>query len=338
MAVEREIKRKIDKFLMEWKLSENHLPLIVRGARQIGKTYSIRNKITFDSQKDFDLIKEIIEKEFEDYTPEYLVNRFFQSVSMISYEKKSISFMDKANASRSQKIKKMPIGLFSLIRNLKFDFISKDEDGRGVAGHAENGHVFITKDFCKEGALEFDNSFLSEKLKKINEKPGLIFFKMRKNNGDCALVSAFEENRIKLNIAEIKITDTPHCIPAYIYPSENIVTEYSSIESLLSAGWNYNGYIDLDAVNPQLAEFLKDPGMREKIKTIVSQLPSREQKAAKYRYGFNGIEVTNEDDGFDSWWEMMPERIVEWNMQLDKKVLRSLRKANGLRKYIGGPK
>ncbi|MBQ5570313.1 MAG: hypothetical protein IIT45_07705, partial [Treponema sp.] len=81
------------------------------------------------------------------------------------------------------------------------DFISKDEDGRGVAGHAENGHVFITKDFCKEGALEFDNSFLSEKLKKINEKPGLIFFKMRKNNGDCALVSAFEENRIKLNIA-----------------------------------------------------------------------------------------------------------------------------------------
>ena len=37
-----EIKRKIDKFLAEWKASEGHLPLIIRGARQIGKTYSIR--------------------------------------------------------------------------------------------------------------------------------------------------------------------------------------------------------------------------------------------------------------------------------------------------------
>ena len=35
-------RRKIDRFLSEWKASENRLPLIVRGARQIGKTYSIR--------------------------------------------------------------------------------------------------------------------------------------------------------------------------------------------------------------------------------------------------------------------------------------------------------
>ena len=42
MAEKIEIKRKIDRFLMEWKADENHLPLIIRGARQIGKTYSIR--------------------------------------------------------------------------------------------------------------------------------------------------------------------------------------------------------------------------------------------------------------------------------------------------------
>ncbi len=36
------LKRKIDKFLVNWKNDENHLPLIVRGARQVGKTEAIR--------------------------------------------------------------------------------------------------------------------------------------------------------------------------------------------------------------------------------------------------------------------------------------------------------
>lgn len=35
------LKRKVDKFLEEWKADPNHLPLIVKGARQIGKTMSI---------------------------------------------------------------------------------------------------------------------------------------------------------------------------------------------------------------------------------------------------------------------------------------------------------
>lgn len=35
------LKRKIDKFLMEWKADPAHYPLIVKGARQIGKTESI---------------------------------------------------------------------------------------------------------------------------------------------------------------------------------------------------------------------------------------------------------------------------------------------------------
>ena len=36
-------KRKIDKFLNEWKNEKNKLPLIVKGARQIGKTDAIEN-------------------------------------------------------------------------------------------------------------------------------------------------------------------------------------------------------------------------------------------------------------------------------------------------------
>lgn len=40
--MEIEIKRKIDSYFTEWKKNEKRLPLIIRGARQVGKTYSIR--------------------------------------------------------------------------------------------------------------------------------------------------------------------------------------------------------------------------------------------------------------------------------------------------------
>ncbi len=36
------LRRKIDAFLFDWKQRKDHLPLIVKGARQIGKTFSIR--------------------------------------------------------------------------------------------------------------------------------------------------------------------------------------------------------------------------------------------------------------------------------------------------------
>lgn len=37
-----EMKRRLEDFLEEWKKTPNHLPVVVRGARQIGKTYAIR--------------------------------------------------------------------------------------------------------------------------------------------------------------------------------------------------------------------------------------------------------------------------------------------------------
>ena len=39
----KRLKRKIDDYLIEWKKSENRLPLIIKGARQIGKTNAIEN-------------------------------------------------------------------------------------------------------------------------------------------------------------------------------------------------------------------------------------------------------------------------------------------------------
>ena len=66
------LKRKIDSYLGEWKNSSNKLPLIVKGARQIGKTNAIRNfgnnnyktfiEINFALQPQF---KTIFEEGFE---------------------------------------------------------------------------------------------------------------------------------------------------------------------------------------------------------------------------------------------------------------------------------
>lgn len=43
VEVMERLKRKIDKYLMEWKNNADRLPLIIKGARQIGKTNAIRN-------------------------------------------------------------------------------------------------------------------------------------------------------------------------------------------------------------------------------------------------------------------------------------------------------
>ena len=66
------LKRKIDDYLIEWKKNKNRLPLIIKGARQIGKTNAIRNfgnnnyatfiEINFALQPQF---KTIFEEGFE---------------------------------------------------------------------------------------------------------------------------------------------------------------------------------------------------------------------------------------------------------------------------------
>ena len=71
------LKRKIDAFLMEWRRSEDRLPLIVSGARQVGKTEAIRHfaeqayghlvEVNFVEEPRF---KSIIE---EGYKPENII-------------------------------------------------------------------------------------------------------------------------------------------------------------------------------------------------------------------------------------------------------------------------
>lgn len=58
------LKRKIDKFLVDWKSDPNHLPLIIKGARQVGKTRSISN-FGFGNYKSFISINFIEEPKYK---------------------------------------------------------------------------------------------------------------------------------------------------------------------------------------------------------------------------------------------------------------------------------
>lgn len=77
------LRRKIDRFLEEWKADANHKPLIVRGARQIGKTESIRQfarthytnviEINFVFQKQYKQI----------FSDGYEVDQIIKNISLI---------------------------------------------------------------------------------------------------------------------------------------------------------------------------------------------------------------------------------------------------------------
>lgn len=78
------LKRKIDEYLAEWKQDQEHMPLIVKGARQIGKTASIKKfaeknyksivEINFALQKQY---KEIFDEGFE-------VDEILKNISLIN--------------------------------------------------------------------------------------------------------------------------------------------------------------------------------------------------------------------------------------------------------------
>ena len=59
------LKRKIDKYLTEWKNNPDRMPLIVKGARQIGKTESIRN-FANKNYKNVIEINFILQKQYKD--------------------------------------------------------------------------------------------------------------------------------------------------------------------------------------------------------------------------------------------------------------------------------
>ncbi len=60
----KRLKRKIDDYLIEWKNTQNKLPLIIKGARQIGKTNAIRN-FGVNNYKTFIEINFVLQPQFK---------------------------------------------------------------------------------------------------------------------------------------------------------------------------------------------------------------------------------------------------------------------------------
>ncbi|MEG2053199.1 MAG: AAA family ATPase, partial [Bacilli bacterium] len=58
------LKRKIDKYLTEWKKSVDKKPLIIKGARQVGKTESIKKfgKENYDNVIEINFVEKPIYK------------------------------------------------------------------------------------------------------------------------------------------------------------------------------------------------------------------------------------------------------------------------------------
>ena len=76
------LKRKIDKFLVEWKNSSDKKPLIVKGARQIGKTESIR-KFAKNNYKSVIEINFVLQKQYKDiFDDGFEVDTIIKNISL----------------------------------------------------------------------------------------------------------------------------------------------------------------------------------------------------------------------------------------------------------------
>ncbi len=89
---EHYLRRKIDKYLMEWKADSERKPLIVKGCRQIGKTESIRHfaKIAkYESVIEINFVKE--EKYKNITTDGYEPNAVIKNISLLDPSKRFIA-------------------------------------------------------------------------------------------------------------------------------------------------------------------------------------------------------------------------------------------------------
>ena len=85
------LKRKIDEYLLEWKKNEERLPLIIKGARQVGKTESI-NHFAEQNYSNIVSINFVLEPKYKTILSDgYAVEDIIKNISMIDTSKKFIA-------------------------------------------------------------------------------------------------------------------------------------------------------------------------------------------------------------------------------------------------------
>ena len=77
------LRRKIDQFLIDWKNDEKRLPLIVKGARQIGKTDAIEN-FGINNYQNFISINFALQKQYKSiFDDGFEVDTIIRNISLM---------------------------------------------------------------------------------------------------------------------------------------------------------------------------------------------------------------------------------------------------------------
>ena len=144
------MKRKIDPILKQWKDSRVRQPLLIRGARQVGKTYSV----TVFGKREFENIVTVNFEEqpelsrcFSDFDPKGIIDRLSILTRMIISPGRTLLFLDeiqecpKAITSLRYFLEKLPelhvIGAGSLI-----EFALRAEDFRMPVGRVQSVYMY----------------------------------------------------------------------------------------------------------------------------------------------------------------------------------------------------
>lgn len=117
------LKRKVDKYLREWFETSNHKPLIINGARQIGKTMSVRafGKAHYESVVEMNFVLE--EKFRRIFDDGYEVDTILKNISMLNPSVKLIPGKTLLFFDELQKCPSCATSLKSFCQDGRYDVI-----------------------------------------------------------------------------------------------------------------------------------------------------------------------------------------------------------------------
>ena len=117
------LKRKVDNFLVHWKGKSNHKPLIIKGARQIGKTESVRafGKANYKSVIEINFV---LEKKFRGiFEDGYEVDSIIKNITLLNPELKFIPYHTLIFFDELQKCPDCATSLKSFCQDGRYDVI-----------------------------------------------------------------------------------------------------------------------------------------------------------------------------------------------------------------------
>ncbi len=216
------LKRKIDKYLIDWKNDKNRLPLIVKGARQIGKTNAIKNfgENNYKSYIEINFIENVEYLNiFEDgfATDDIIKNISLKNPSLEFFPNETLIFFDEIqkcpNAATSLKFFKLD-GRYDVICSGSLMGINYNEIESNSVGYKKD-YVMYSLDFEEflwaKGFKEEQIEDLYDCMKNLKPLSNTQYDVMLENfkehtiiGGMPAIVKRFVENKNYSGILEMQ--------------------------------------------------------------------------------------------------------------------------------------